>query len=287
MKELIFSKVTNARFMFVDRQDSAVQPGLMAVIMKKTMIFISIFAILLTAIPAIAVSPAGQQYINEIVGGGRESLRNASKSIYRTELTERAVLDVLAEKLLQNYNYRGRAGVDAVAWACKALGRSGDLRYKNVLETVMNRAENRKIRKYAKKSLRMMPPGKAEHPYRKGNVNLSAMRRKLAKGQSPVPGKKRPAKRRFKNKSGKKMPLSAVRKGMSLREVNALIGYPTSTTAHLTGKTFIPFYFGGDTARRINLYKGRGRILFTHASAFSRAWRVREIQIDPKEPGYR
>ncbi len=254
--------------------------------MKKIIIFISIFTILFTAIPAMAVSPAGQRYINEIVGGGVNSMKQASKRIYRTELTERAVLDVLAEKLLQNYNYRGRAGADAAAWACKALGRSGDLRYKNVLKTIMNDAETRKVRKYAKKSLRMMPHGTANSPYRKGSVNLAAMRKKLDKGISPSPYKQRSKKKRFKHSGRKKLPLSAVRKGMSLEEVNNLVGNPTSTTSHLTGKVFIPFYYGGDNARRINLYKGRGRILFTHTSAFSHTWIVREIQIDPNEAGY-
>jgi hypothetical protein len=237
-----------------------------------------------------AVSPAGQQYINEIVGGEAASMRRAAKSIYHTGLTERAVLDVLAEKLLENYNYKGRIGVDAVVWACKALGRSGDLRYKNVLETVMKNAGYRKIRKYAKKSIRMMPHGTSDNPYRKGSVNLAAMRKRLQKGRSCVPViyKSHRLKHEKAKRKGvtRKYSLSAVKKGMSLQEVNNLIGKPTSSTSHLTGKTFIPFYYGGDSARHINLYKGKGRILFTHTSAFSRTWRVKEVIIDPKETGY-
>ena len=246
--------------------------------MRKIIIFIFIIAMLMVAIPAMAVSPAGKRYINQIVGGGSSSLRQASQSIYRTEMTERAVLDVLAEKLLQAYNDTGNIGVDSIAWACKALGRSGDIRYKNVLSTVNSNAENRKVQKYAKQSLKMMPSGKAEKPYKKGSVNLKAMRKKLAKGQPSVSSSQ-------KSKQGKHS-LSVIRKGMSLQEVIDLVGEPTSTTSHLTGKTFNPFYYGKDHARLIHLYKGRGRVLFSQRSTYSNVWRVMEVQINHSETGY-
>ena len=69
--------------------------------MRKMIFFLSILAILVASIPAMAITLAGERYINQIVGGGSSSLRRASQSIYNTELTERAVLNVLAEKLLQ------------------------------------------------------------------------------------------------------------------------------------------------------------------------------------------
>ena len=253
--------------------------------MRKIIFFIFIVAMLMPTIPAMAVSPAGERYINQIVGGGNSSLRRASQSIYHNGMTERVVLDVLSEKLLQTYNDTSKTGVDALAWACKALGQSGDIRYRNVLATVNKKAKHSKVRKYAKQSLNKMPAGKVKKPYKKGSVNLKAMQKKLAKGQSPVPASK---KSKGKRKSGKnKNSLSVIKKGMSLDEVISIIGEPTSTTGHITGKSFNPFYYGSDHARLIHLYKGKGRVLYRQSSRYSRrAWRVLEVQNDPGEPGY-
>ncbi len=258
--------------------------------MRKTIIFVSIFTMFtmfLTIVPAMAVSPAEQKYINEIIGGNAALLRRAAKEIYHNGVRNRAVLDVLSEKLLESYNYSGRTGIDTISWGCKAIGRSGDLRYKNVLETIKNNTGYRKIRKYAEKSIRMMPMGTSKNPYIQGSVNLAAMRRKLEKGQYNIPVIYKSKHARTKCRTYKKTSsLTKIKKGMTLKEVNSLIGYPTSTTSHLTGKTFIPFYYGGDSARRINLYKGKGKIIFTHTSGFSRTWRVKKVIIDPKETGY-
>jgi len=253
--------------------------------MRRIIFFIFIMALLMPTIPAMAVSPAGERYINQIVGGGSSSLRRASQSIYHNGHRERVVLDVLSEKLLRTYNDTSQTGVDALAWACKALGQSGDIRYRNVLKTVKKNAKHSKVRKYAKQSLNDMPKGKVKKPYKKGSVNLKAMEKKLAKGKSPVPASKKSKRKRQSGKN--KYSLSAIEKGMSLEEVDELLGEPTSTTGHITGKSFNPFYRGSDHARLIHFYKGKGRIHFSQRSRYSRrVWRVMEVEIDPGEPGY-
>ncbi|MEJ8857665.1 hypothetical protein WKW79_24040 [Variovorax robiniae] len=50
--------------------------------------------------------------------------------------------------------------------------------------------------------------------------------------------------------------------GMSSRQVTDLIGPPTDQGAYVTGKAFIPFYFGGDRHRYEMTYKGQGRLVF-------------------------
>lgn len=50
--------------------------------------------------------------------------------------------------------------------------------------------------------------------------------------------------------------------GMSLREVTSLAGAPTDQGAYITGKAFIPFYYGSDKHRYEMLYKGHGRLIF-------------------------
>jgi len=262
---------------------------------RKIVVIIFIIAILMIAIPAMAVSQEGEQYINQIVGGSSSSFRQAAQSIYNNQLKEQLVLDVLAEKLLQTYNDTDSTTMDAVAWACKALGRSGDVRYRDVLNTVNDNAKKYKVRKYAKQSLEMMPEGKAKHPYKKGSVDLAAMKKRLEKGKSAMAVRKKSKPK----KSSKKNPvveeeeiietkasISSIRKGMSLQEVTSIIGAPTSSTSHVTGKTFNPFYYGSDHARLIHLYKGQGRVLYSQKSSYSNVWQVIEVQINPSETGY-
>lgn len=50
--------------------------------------------------------------------------------------------------------------------------------------------------------------------------------------------------------------------GMPAKQVTDLIGQPTDQGAYLTGKAWIPFYFGGDRHRFELVYKGQGRLIF-------------------------
>jgi hypothetical protein len=54
--------------------------------------------------------------------------------------------------------------------------------------------------------------------------------------------------------------------GMSMRQVVDLIGQPTDQGAYITGRSFIPFYFGSDRHRFEMAYKGQGRLIFAGGS---------------------
>jgi hypothetical protein len=84
-------------------------------------------------------------------------------------------------------------------------------------------------------------------------------------------------------------PLAKVKVGMGMKEVHDLIGQPTDTDTHITGKQFNPFYYGGDTTRVTDLYKGLGRITYTRPHAFTGDMRVMDdgIVYDPSETGYK
>lgn len=72
-----------------------------------------------------------------------------------------------------------------------------------------------------------------------------------------------------------------------MQQVYSIIGPPTSTNSHITGKAFIPFNFRGkDSYRSIAHYKGQGRIVFSNSSAYSSDQRVLEVQVDPNESGF-
>ncbi|WP_427913398.1 hypothetical protein ACPWT1_22740 [Ramlibacter sp. MMS24-I3-19] len=54
--------------------------------------------------------------------------------------------------------------------------------------------------------------------------------------------------------------------GMSLRQAMDIAGPPTDQGAYMTGKAWIPFYFGGDRHRFEMAYKGQGRLIFAGGS---------------------
>lgn len=55
--------------------------------------------------------------------------------------------------------------------------------------------------------------------------------------------------------------------GMSESEVQAILGPPTTTSSHMTGKQFNPFNFSGrDTVRVVYHWQGVGRVEFSQGS---------------------
>lgn len=79
---------------------------------------------------------------------------------------------------------------------------------------------------------------------------------------------------------------SRVSIGMPMRQVEDLIGPPTDTAGHITGKAFIPFYFGGDTSMMEAFYKGEGQLSYVPANFGNSAMRLERIIVDPNEAGY-
>jgi hypothetical protein len=76
--------------------------------------------------------------------------------------------------------------------------------------------------------------------------------------------------------------------GMPLRQVTDLAGPPTDQGAYMTGKAWIPFYFGADRHRFEMTYKGQGRLIFAGGGMgdFSSGYLIWIIH-NPNEAGYR
>jgi hypothetical protein len=83
-----------------------------------------------------------------------------------------------------------------------------------------------------------------------------------------------------------KSKLAKVQVGMSPREVENILGPPTDENAYVTGKAFIPFYYGKDRWRRAYFYKGVGRVVFEGSGGFSQSAHVERVEYDPSEPGH-
>ncbi|MDD2724178.1 MAG: hypothetical protein PHH59_09190 [Methylovulum sp.] len=81
-------------------------------------------------------------------------------------------------------------------------------------------------------------------------------------------------------------PFAKIKIGMPFKQVHDLIGEPTDTGSHATGKAFVPFYFGSDVMRMEDLYKGLGRIVYSGAGMGGVNFKVHQIIYDPSEDGY-
>lgn len=56
--------------------------------------------------------------------------------------------------------------------------------------------------------------------------------------------------------------------GMTAKQAMDIVGQPTDQGTYLTGKAWIPFYFGSDRYRYEMAYKGQGRLIFAGSAGF-------------------
>jgi outer membrane protein assembly factor BamE (lipoprotein component of BamABCDE complex) len=82
-------------------------------------------------------------------------------------------------------------------------------------------------------------------------------------------------------------PFAKLKLGMSSKQVTDLIGEPTDQKSYMTGKIWIPFYFGSDRARLEYRYKGQGVLTFVGGGGFvSSNFTLYRVIYNPKEEGY-
>lgn len=79
--------------------------------------------------------------------------------------------------------------------------------------------------------------------------------------------------------------LARITDGMSEGEVIAILGEPTSRQDYMTGKAWIPYYYGSDVSRLDYRYKGTGIVVFGR-NRYSGKTRVIRVDYDPNEDGY-
>jgi hypothetical protein len=88
---------------------------------------------------------------------------------------------------------------------------------------------------------------------------------------------------------GKRPPagttLARINDGMSESEVISVLGEPTSRQDYMTGKAWIPYYYGSDVSRLDYRYKGVGVVVFGR-NRYSGKTKVIRVDYDPSEGGY-
>jgi len=77
-------------------------------------------------------------------------------------------------------------------------------------------------------------------------------------------------------------PLSKVKLGMNDSEVRKILGNPDNQNNYVTGKSWIPYYYGTDTSRTEWMYKGMGRVVYSR-NRYSGTLKVIRILYDPNE----
>jgi hypothetical protein len=75
--------------------------------------------------------------------------------------------------------------------------------------------------------------------------------------------------------------------GMSRAEVVSIVGQPTDQGAYVTGKAWIPWYFGSDRYRHELAYKGQGRLIFAGAGGFDTQANLIWIIHNKNDSGFR
>ncbi len=74
--------------------------------------------------------------------------------------------------------------------------------------------------------------------------------------------------------------LAKVTKGMTDIDVRKVLGEPTSSRSYMTGKQFIPWYFGSDTSRTAWTYAGTGVVVFSR-NRYTQGLKVIEVKGPP------
>ena len=79
--------------------------------------------------------------------------------------------------------------------------------------------------------------------------------------------------------------LAGIREGMTPEQVRKLAGTPGAIKPYITGKAFIPWYFGPDRSRTAYYYKGQGRVIFSGDGGLGTDSHVLGVEYDPSDPG--
>ncbi|MBN2419881.1 MAG: DUF2846 domain-containing protein [Deltaproteobacteria bacterium] len=100
------------------------------------------------------ISAEEKRYAEMLQSGSANEIRNAAKNIYYRYYTNDYLTGLAEQALIQNYS-RGTTNIqiDAMAWLCKVLARTGDARFADTLRSVAKDAPHRKLRGHAEKSL--------------------------------------------------------------------------------------------------------------------------------------
>lgn len=103
------------------------------------------------------LNKSDQKRYNQLRSNDPDKVRQAAKYLYKGRYQHKSLLDTAAYVLEAGYkNQPSNTHVDAMAWICKALGQSGQKKYRALLKQVASGAPSRKLKGYADKAARRL-----------------------------------------------------------------------------------------------------------------------------------
>ena len=104
------------------------------------------------------MSPHIAELIKMLRSDDSKKIRIAARKIVKTYSKNSELLEIVNEELLNGYQKKNgdKYYIDAMSWLCKVIGASKNKKYISTLEKVAREARNRKLKKYAIKSLRRL-----------------------------------------------------------------------------------------------------------------------------------
>ena len=116
------------------------------------------------------------RYMNMLESKDLTLIRNAAKTIFRAGLLDERVYEVVHQVLVREngkmpkekeyddygeeveygFSRKAKLKIDTISWLCKALGASGQLKYKKTLDEIAKTSVDDRISKYARNSFNML-----------------------------------------------------------------------------------------------------------------------------------
>lgn len=177
IQSAIFKKINNIVLLFL----LPLIQGIVMFSLKPLLMGLGLAAL---SSSAFALTTSEQLNYDRLISGDINQVKQAAQSIVSSNNSNPEVLDVLAQYLAKNYLAAADYQLDTMAWACRALGETGNARYRDLLSTIVNSDAHKKIRKYAKKSLKRLPSDSTEQ-FVVGSVDLSNLQKNAPKSDIP------------------------------------------------------------------------------------------------------
>ncbi len=102
------------------------------------------------------------EFAYRLVNLADRDLQQLAKNFYERNITDPAILDLVARTVLLRYGTDNSYTVDALAWLCKALAQSNNARYRQTLEFIVAEGGSFKLRRHARASLDKLPVAQVE-----------------------------------------------------------------------------------------------------------------------------
>ncbi len=136
--------------------------------MKKLALFLVLF---LFSVAAHAELNRHEAHVVDLMTDGElRSLKIAARKIHDTKMSNPEVLDMAAEILLKNYPNVYKAQLDTFSWLVRAIGTSKNGRYHSAIQEVVDTTHLKKLRRHAKKALKVLGPAGDAKQYQLGDL---------------------------------------------------------------------------------------------------------------------